>query len=334
MGQTAGRAHCSHYQITSGLFAAKVLDRPDVVVAGRVFCDQACESDEMTSQLFGVPVVSMDFLNDFGWNAWPEFEEHSVAYIKDRLIQVYERIRELTGVEVKEHHVAQALEYGAKIVMGWQNLVEMMGKADPQPVSQAELTLPFYTYSLGNHYEKEFIDAFNTLIKEIHKKIRKGEGILPKGSPRVYTLIRTNCDLTPMKEIENLGLAMPHMFFDWLPPEAMSARFDDLYMAVAEAMYRVPIFASTMSQIDYFETVARKYNVDGIILMYAFACRPWAIAPLMAKRELQKRLDIPVLVVEGDSWDSRNYSAGQLRTRVESFAEVLKMKKADMAATG
>ena len=105
-------------------------------------------------------------------------------------------------------------------------------------------------------------------------------------------------------------------------------------MVVAEAMYRVPIFASVMSQIDYSERVARRYNVDGIILMYAFACRPWCITPLMAKRELQKRMDIPVLVVEGDSWDSRNYSAGQLRTRVESFAEVLKMKKAELAATG
>jgi benzoyl-CoA reductase/2-hydroxyglutaryl-CoA dehydratase subunit BcrC/BadD/HgdB len=43
-------------------------------------------------------------------------------------------------------------------------------------------------------------------------------------------------------------------------------------------------------------------------------------------------LGIPVLVVEGDIYDTRNYSAGQLKTRIESFAEVLKAKKLGMAA--
>ena len=332
MGQTAGRAHCSHYQITSGLFAAKVLDRPDLVIAARLFCDQSGESDEMSSQLFGFPIVSVDFLNDFSWNAWPNFDDHGVAYVKERIIQVYRKIKELMGIDVKEHHIVQALEYGGKLTMGWQNLVGLMGKADPQPVSQGELTLPFYTWSFSNHYEAEFIDAFNTLMKDIHKKIRKGEGILPKGAPKVYTMIRTNCDLTPMKEIESLGLAMPTMFFDWLPQEAMQGRFEDIYMVIAEAMYRVPIFGGPMANIDYWEKVAKLHDVDGIILMYAFACRPWTIPPIMAKRELQKRLGIPVLVVEGDSWDTRNYSAGQLRTRIESFAEVLKMRKAAKAA--
>ena len=40
---------------------------------------------------------------------------------------------------------------------------------------------------------------------------------------------------------------------------------------------------------------------------------------------------MPYLVVEGDSFDTRNYSAGQMRTRVESFAEVLRMNKAAKA---
>jgi benzoyl-CoA reductase/2-hydroxyglutaryl-CoA dehydratase subunit BcrC/BadD/HgdB len=52
----------------------------------------------------------------------------------------------------------------------------------------------------------------------------------------------------------------------------------------------------------------------------------------MGKKALREKLDIPILVVEGDSYDTRNYSAGQLRTRIESFAEILKMKNAAKAA--
>ena len=71
---------------------------------------------------------------------------------------------------------------------------------------------------------------------------------------------------------------------------------------------------------------------EGVLLIFQFNCRPWATPPLMAKKALKERLDVPVLVVEGDIYDTRNYSAGQLKTRIESFAEVLKAKKLEQAA--
>ena len=45
----------------------------------------------------------------------------------------------------------------------------------------------------------------------------------------------------------------------------------------------------------------------------------------MLKKTISEKPGIPVLVLEGDLYDSRNYSAEQLRTRVESFARMLKM---------
>jgi len=49
-------------------------------------------------------------------------------------------------------------------------------------------------------------------------------------------------------------------------------------------------------------------------------------------KTISEKLGIPVLVLEGDLCDSRNYSAEQLRARVESFAEMLKMAKAAKGA--
>jgi hypothetical protein len=45
------------------------------------------------------------------------------------------------------------------------------------------------------------------------------------------------------------------------------------------------------------------------------------------KKTISGKLGIPVLVLEGDLYDSRNYSAEQLGTRVESFAGMLKMAR-------
>jgi len=69
------------------------------------------------------------------------------------------------------------------------------------------------------------------------------------------------------------------------------------------------------------------WDVDGAIIFYNFDCRGVAIYPMMVKKALQDELGIPVLILEGDIYDSRNYTAEQLRTMVETFAEMLKARK-------
>jgi benzoyl-CoA reductase/2-hydroxyglutaryl-CoA dehydratase subunit BcrC/BadD/HgdB len=61
---------------------------------------------------------------------------------------------------------------------------------------------------------------------------------------------------------------------------------------------------------------------------YLYSCRLAGLAQPVLKKTISERLGIPVLVLEGDLYDSRNYSAEQLRTRVESFVGMLKMAKA------
>jgi benzoyl-CoA reductase/2-hydroxyglutaryl-CoA dehydratase subunit BcrC/BadD/HgdB len=45
----------------------------------------------------------------------------------------------------------------------------------------------------------------------------------------------------------------------------------------------------------------------------------------MIKRTIKKELDVPIVVIEGDMYDARFYNRQQIRTRVESFAEMLKI---------
>jgi benzoyl-CoA reductase/2-hydroxyglutaryl-CoA dehydratase subunit BcrC/BadD/HgdB len=49
---------------------------------------------------------------------------------------------------------------------------------------------------------------------------------------------------------------------------------------------------------------------------------------LIIKKSIEADLGIPVLLLEGDVFDERSYSAGVLRTKVEAFADMLKERKA------
>jgi benzoyl-CoA reductase/2-hydroxyglutaryl-CoA dehydratase subunit BcrC/BadD/HgdB len=48
----------------------------------------------------------------------------------------------------------------------------------------------------------------------------------------------------------------------------------------------------------------------------------------MLKEFIQKKKDIPMLLMDSSIYDTRAYSAPQLRTRVESFAELLRLRMA------
>jgi benzoyl-CoA reductase/2-hydroxyglutaryl-CoA dehydratase subunit BcrC/BadD/HgdB len=95
-----------------------------------------------------------------------------------------------------------------------------------------------------------------------------------------------------------------------------------------EGFFKRGLLYSCQGGIDYFTEYCREWKVDGFIISYPYSCRPWAITPIMSKKSITEDLGIPCLVLEGDCYDTRNYSAGQSRTRVETFAELLKMRKA------
>ena len=61
-----------------------------------------------------------------------------------------------------------------------------------------------------------------------------------------------------------------------------------------------------------------------------YNCRPVASTSHLLKQFVEKETGIPVLSLEFDGYDSRNYSAESMRTKVETFAEMLRARKASV----
>jgi len=335
LGQTAGRAHCSEYQIYAGGMSEGIFPKPDVSITCGWFCDQSPEADVLLSEMFEYPIVTTDGCNDWQWGSWPDLDERAIRYMRKTLQNAHDQVKTITGIEITPEDTIEAQKISAKLTMGYMNITRMMVDADPQPISQADLTLVFYLWSQGTIYVDDAVRALNDLQRDIRKRIKEGKGVVPKGAPRVFVQLRNCVDMTPTKAIEELGLAIPVMFYDALHPnQLLPTNYpDDPAAQAIEGVFRMPKMGDNAATLEFWRWMAEAHHVDGIIHIYAASCRPWCTPALMGKKHVQKALNgIPYMVVEGDSFDSRNYSAGQMRTRVESFAEVLKMNKAAKAA--
>ena len=69
------------------------------------------------------------------------------------------------------------------------------------------------------------------------------------------------------------------------------------------------------------------YGADGFVFGF-FDFDRWLGSDhrLLAKL-VEEKIHKPTFYIEGDLWDDRDYSQEALRTRIESIAEIVKMRK-------
>ena len=71
--------------------------------------------------------------------------------------------------------------------------------------------------------------------------------------------------------------------------------------------------------------IVKKYKLDGVLLDVTYTCRVGAADSQIMKNFIEKELGIPALIMEHDVYDPRFFTAGQVRTRIETFAEQVKV---------
>lgn len=333
IGLPAGSAHCALWQTHVGAIAKGLIPKPDLIISSGWFCDQPAEADQLLHELYGIPVVYLDGCLDWQWGEWPNIGTRQIKYVAGKWARVKRKVEEVIGREIPYEAERQGLRDNAKLFYNFQTLVELVGKADPQPMSQTGTDLVYWMSYTPLRNREEANEAVMLLCKEVKQRVDQGKGILPKGAPRVYFGLRVAVDPGILKMVEDVGLSMPIIFVDWLTPQERQKTSSDVTSEkVMEGLFRRGCLCSAWGAIEYFTGYCKAWNVDGAILCYPYSCRPYTIPPLMAKKAIKERLGIPVMVLEGDAYDTRQYSAGALRTRVETFAELLKARKAAMAA--
>jgi hypothetical protein len=64
-----------------------------------------------------------------------------------------------------------------------------------------------------------------------------------------------------------------------------------------------------------------EYRISGAVLAYLITCRPVYLPGLEIRRILQEKFGIPSVLIECDLVDERTFSEGQIKTRMDAFAE-------------
>ncbi len=100
---------------------------------------------------------------------------------------------------------------------------------------------------------------------------------------------------------------------------------DDPYEDIAKRLIDNPLNGDVSRRTDHLKKLAEDYRIDGAINPCHWGCRQGTGSRSIIEESF-KAIDIPVLNLEVDCVDNRNFAEGQLRTRIEAFIEMLETK--------
>ncbi|MEE8374543.1 MAG: 2-hydroxyacyl-CoA dehydratase family protein [Dehalococcoidia bacterium] len=331
-GLPAGSAHCALYQTRLGAMVTGAIPFPDLSLIASYHCDQPSEAEQLLHEVYGVPVAYLDSCADPNWGDWPEFNDYRVRYAGSQARKMFGMCEEILGCKLTEEAIRATNRANAIYRLKFQELVELIGHADPQPISQASLAHAFFLNSMPTRDVEGKQEALEILFEEVKQRVEEGKGIVEKGAPGVFITATISVDPGIVRMIEETGLAVriqiPFWLSHWVVRKHPYTEWPDM-IGVGPCL-DVPHSCEAHVAINVEN--CRHFNVDGAIDFYPYSCREWVPTVMMTKKTIERDLGIPVLVLEGDAYDTRNYNAGQLRTRVETFAELLRAAKAAKAS--
>jgi benzoyl-CoA reductase/2-hydroxyglutaryl-CoA dehydratase subunit BcrC/BadD/HgdB len=286
-------------------------------------CDQTPKVDELIGQRYGVPVAYLDGVLDEWQRSWPGISDRRLKYLVFEAKYALNKFQEVTGCAATEELAKRANLREIDLARRCTQMFNLLGHADPVPMSFADIgaTARLILAVNTTTFYKNMEGLADLVCKELKEKIDKEEGILPKGTPKVGIQILW-CDPAPVKIIEQAGLAatmdLANPLFVTELERGIFNR-DDFWEFSADLVLHL----SCMKYAKRIIQVCKESGLDGVILNYPVGCRDLCVGAIESKERITQELGIPVLLLESDHVDTRNYSAEAMRSRVEAYAEIL-----------
>lgn len=326
-GLAPGIAFCSYLQTRLGSIVKGIVPRPDLLIPSSYLCDLTPATDQLLHELYGIPVAYVDNLIDEKGDRWPDdINPRKVRYFAREMENAIDMYTRVTGYQLPEKEVREAVGVADKIHFTCGRIQELR-KADPLPFRQSDYHLAMSLVNIGRGL-REGTEILNSLIVELEKRITAGKGIVEKGAPRVMLVMMPH-DPALEATIGELGLAAcVHAGAATRSPSRPVA-YTSLWEEVADGNMRGRgANYSSLAYILQLKESARLWDVEGLVFFRHYSCRQYSIFPARAKEVIEEEQGIPVLLLDGDYCDFRSYNVQQMRTRLETFAEMVKSNKA------
>jgi len=314
------RNTCSLIKSTFGFKLGKVcpyLEASDMVVG-----ENTCDGKKKAYEIFAEMVPNL-YIMDL-----PQMKsDQGRALLKAEFYQFKEKVEELTGKTIDY----PSLKTGIKTVNNKRRAIHRLSglrKVDPAPISGLDALLANQIFFYDN--PARFTESVHKICDELEKRIEEKTGAFASGTPRILIsgcpMAVPNWKLPAIVETSGAVIVGEESCVGERGTRNLTdesgGSLEELMDAIIDRYFKVDcaIFTPNPDRLSHIEEMVGTYQADGVIHYGLQFCQPYSMESMSIENALKAR-NIRVLRIETD------YSmedAGQLRTRVEAFIELLK----------
>ncbi|MCE5329665.1 2-hydroxyacyl-CoA dehydratase family protein [bacterium] len=302
---------CTFHRSATGASEMDLFPKPSFIFSSNLACDAACKSFQSFSRKYGIEknyyLIDVPYEND----------KESLHYLSKQLENIFYDVSEKLYKKPDIENLKKAINYSnefRKFAIEANNIRKQLFDY-PQYFNGLNFILPFF----GLCGTKETAKLYKIMRDELKEKLLKQDKnkkmkkvlwmhLKPYYRNEIFNILENNNCRVVFEETSNI-------FWEELNPEKP-------FESLAGKMLSNPLRGSGENRINAMRNLADSYDVDGVIMFSHWGCRQSNGLSRIIKDSFNRQ-GIPVLILDGDCVDINNCPAGQIKTRVEGFAEIL-----------
>ena len=302
---------CSYHRTIIGAAMDGLLPKPDVLIGASIPCNGGVKALKRIGEIFNKDVFIL--------NIPIEVTPKSVDYLTDQFEQMIEYVENETGRKLDYDKLKKSIKYNNQ---AREYLIELnkLCMNVPSPVNSNDLkNFIMMVLLLGT---KEGLEVAKLYRDEFKVRVDNNLGGLQEEKYRLMWIqnrIQFKTELLRILE-ENYGAKIVIDELNHIWWESMDE--NEPLRSLANRIMTHPLVGPADRRLEVITQLAQDYKIDGAINPAHWGCRQSAGARVLFKDALQK-IGIPLIHLDVDCVDERNYTSGQVITRMEAFLEML-----------
>jgi benzoyl-CoA reductase/2-hydroxyglutaryl-CoA dehydratase subunit BcrC/BadD/HgdB len=310
---------CTFHRSASGAVEMDIFPRPSFIISSNLACDAAQKSFYHFGKIYGIE--KQYYLLDVPYNNNPE----AVSYLSGQLKEIAGNIIENTGLQENMSRLSETIRISNEF-RKWALKVNALRRKlldYPSYYNGLSFILPFH----GLAGTRETVALYKLMHAELNDllKIQQSQSAEKRSIPKRILWLHLkpyyNNDIFEIMEQSNCSVAFEeinNVYWPELDPAKP-------YESMAIKMLSHPLTGKIENRLKALKQMASDYDIDGAVLFSHWGCRQSNGGARIIKDFFAKK-GIPLLVLDGDCVDRSNSSAGQIKTRLQGYMEILDSK--------
>jgi len=324
---------CSYFKTNIGAFDKKInftiggINKPDFCCTTGVICDTHVKWIQTQARRMNVPLFIFDIPHEVAGTD-EKTRELYVDYIVEQIYEWQDFIYDLTGRKFSEKKFYSVLYKSDRLCELWQEIYSYR-KLKPSPLGFNDTFAQIFPLVLLPGIDAG-IKYYEKVLAEVKKLAAEKKGVIPNEEYRIlFEGIPFWHKLKFLYDLANLNAVVVYEPYTYAfgPRKPLGLSVEESIRAFARLWLQQPYYYNLDNRIPYFEKVIEEYKIDGVILHNNMSCRPNSTGLIDLKNAIQRDMGIPVLIINSDMNDPRQYADEIMRNRYESFIELIKQNK-------